>query len=159
MIGLDEPDSGSVCLVTLGAPGDIEVVRRPVGRRRAKHITLDLAASGGAEGVARAIRAHTDSSLALVVTLGGLVGLADRVNVERLREDLAPEFFRLEIRDESHLRLDAVDPALYPDGTVLGRFVRAMQEQIASREGEARGIAEDALQWGVALLEGKEVLT
>ena len=159
MIGLDEPDSGSVCLVTLGAPGDIEVVRRPVGRRRAKHITLDLAASGGAEGVARAIRAHTDASLALVVTLGGLVGLADRVNVERLREDLAPEFFRLEIRDESHLRLDAVDPALYPEGTVLGRFVRAMQEQIAGREGEARGIAEDALQWGVALLEGKEVLT
>src|SRR5205807_4101269 len=42
MIGLDEPDSGSVCLVTLGAPGDIEVIRHPVGRRRAKHITLDL---------------------------------------------------------------------------------------------------------------------
>src|SRR5205807_1782883 len=106
MIGLDEPDCGSVCLVTLGAPGDIEVVRRPVGRRRGRHITLDLAGSGGAEGVARAIRGHADASLALVVTLGGLVGLADRVNVERLREDLGPEFFRLEIRDESHLRLD-----------------------------------------------------
>ncbi|TMI89849.1 MAG: DNA repair exonuclease [Bacillati bacterium ANGP1] len=159
MIGLDEPDCGSVCLVTLGAPGDIEVVRRPVGRRRGRHITLDLAGSGGAEGVARAIRGHADASLALVVTLGGLVGLADRVNVERLREDLGPEFFRLEIRDESHLRLDAVDPSLYPEGTVLGGFVRAMQEQIAGREGEARAIAEDALQWGVALLEGKEVLT
>jgi hypothetical protein len=33
-----------------------------------------------------------------------------------------------------------------------------MQERIARCEGEARAIAEDALQWGVALLEGKEVL-
>ena len=159
MIDMDEPDSGSVCLVTLRAPGDIEVVRHRVGRRRGMQITVDLAACGGVEGVARAIRAQADPAVVLVATLAGLVALPDRVNVERLREDLAPEFFRLEIRDESHLRLDAIDPSLYPEGTVLGRFVRAMQEQIATREGEARAVAEDALQWGVALLEGKEVLT
>jgi DNA repair protein SbcD/Mre11 len=158
MIDLDEPDSGTVCLVTLRAPGDIEVVHPRVGRRQAKRITLDLAASGGPDGVLRAIRAHADPSVVLVATLVGLVGLPDRVNVERLREDVSSEFFRLEIRDESHLRPEEIDPSLYPEGTVLGRFVRAMREEIASREGEARAIAEDALQWGVALLEGKEVL-
>lgn len=158
MIDVDEPDSGNVCLVTLRAPGDIEVVRRRVGRRRGKRLTLDLAAAGGPEGVARAIRAHADLDVILQVTLTGLVALADRVNIERVREDLAPEFFRLEIRDESHLRPEVIDPSQYPETTVLGRFVRSMQEQIASREGEDRAIAEDALQWGVALLEGKELL-
>ncbi len=156
MIDVDQADSGSVCLVTLGAPGDVEVVRRRVGRRRAVRLALDLATAGGPEAVERTIRAHTDPDTALVVTLTGLAGLADRVNVERLRENLAPEFFRLEIRDESHLRPEVIEPSEYPENTVIGRFVRQMYEQIASREGEARAIAEDALSYGVALLEGKD---
>ncbi len=158
MIDLDEPGSGTVCLVTIRAPGDVEVTRRQVGRRRAARLALDLAIAGGPEGVARAIRAQADPHLALVVTLTGLAALADHVNVDRLREDLAPEFFRLEIRDESHLRPEGIDPSQYPDGTVIGRFARRMQAEIAGRSGEARALAEEALAYGVALLEGKEIL-
>jgi DNA repair exonuclease SbcCD nuclease subunit len=158
MIDVDEPDSGNVCLVTLRAPGDIEVVPRRVGRRRAKRLTLDLATAGGPEGVARAIRAHADPDVVLSVTLTGLAALEDRVNVDRLHEDLGPEFFRLEIGDESHLRPDVIDPSQYPEKTVIGRFVQQMQAQIAQREGDARALAEEALSYGVALLEGKEIL-
>ncbi|TMI82836.1 MAG: DNA repair exonuclease, partial [Bacillati bacterium ANGP1] len=61
MIGLDEPDSGNVCLVTLEAPGRAEVAPRPVGRRRSRRITLDVAAVGGTEGVVRAIKAEANS--------------------------------------------------------------------------------------------------
>jgi Cu/Ag efflux pump CusA len=39
--------------------------------------------------------------------------------------------------------------------TVLGRFVRQMHDQIIGRAGEDRAIAEEALAYGVALLEGK----
>lgn len=155
MIDLDEPDSGNVCLVTLEAPGDIRVEPRRVGRRRAARVTLDLATVGGAEAVARAIRDHAHPDLALQVILTGLVRLADRADVERLREELTPEFFRLEIRDESHLRPEAVDPALYPEKTVIGHFVRQMHAHLTSQEGEARAVAEEALAYGVALLEGK----
>ncbi len=158
MIDVDQTDAGDVCLVTLPEPGVTEVTRRRVGRRRAVRLALDLAAEGGGEGVARAIRRHADPDTALLVTLGGLVGLGDRVNLDRLRDDLAPEFFRLEIRDESHLRPDVIDPTQYPEHTVIGRFVEQMYEQIAAREGDARAIAEEALSYGVALLEGKELL-
>jgi len=159
MIDVDQADSGNVCLVALHAPGDAEVAQRRVGRRRAVRLTLDLATSGGPEAVSRTLRAHADPDTALLVTLTGLPGLADRVNVDRLREDLDPEFFRLEIRDESHLPPEVIDPSQYPANTVIGRFVQQMYEQIASREGEAREIAEEALSYGVALLEGKEVLS
>ncbi len=155
MIGLDEPDSGNVCLVTVRGPGDVDVAPRRVGRRRAASITIDLATAGGPDAVARLVGDRADRDLALVVTLTGLVGLADRVLVDELRDDLASEFFRLEIRDASHLRPEAVDPTQYQANTVLGRFVRQMHELLAARDGEERAIASDALAYGVALLEGR----
>jgi hypothetical protein len=86
--------------------------------------------------------------------LTGLGGLDTRVLAEGLRDELAPSFFRLELRDESRLRPDVADPAQYPDHTVIGRFVREMREQIAGRTGDQRTLAEEALAYGVALLQG-----
>ena len=158
MIDLDEPDSGHVCLVTVRAPGEVEVEPRRIGRRRVERLAVDVATAGGQEGVARIARARADPDLALVLTLTGLAGLEDRVSPHLLREDLAPEFFRLEIRDESQLKPEGIDPSQFPENTVLGRFVRQMHTQIAGREGEARAVAEEALAYGVALLAGTEIL-
>jgi DNA repair protein SbcD/Mre11 len=160
MIDLDEPDSGHVCLVTLRAPGDVQVERRRVGRRSCARLVLDLATVGGPDGVTRAIRERLDPDLALTLVLSGLCSPADRPDAEALREAFGGEFFRLEIRDDSHLRADAIDPDRFPEKSVLGQFVRLMRDRLADREadGEARGVAEDALHLGVALLEGKEIL-
>ena len=158
MIDVDEADSGNVCLVTLHAPGRVEVVPRRVGRRRGRRLVLDVATCGGPGAVARAIRAEADPDLALTVVLTGIAPLADRPRADRLHEDLAGDFFRLEIRDESLLSPEALDPAQFPENTVLGRFVRMMQEELGRREGEARSVAQDALHLGVALLEGREIL-
>ena len=108
--------------------------------------------------MSRAIRAEADPDLALTVVLAGMAPLADRPRAGRLHEDLAGEFFRLEIRDESLLSPEVLDPAQFPENTVLGRFVRMMQEELGRREGEARVLAQDALHLGVALLEGREIL-
>ena len=160
LIDLDEPGAGSVCLVTLRAPGDVLVERRRVGRRTAARLVVELATSGGAEAVARAVRERADRDLALTVVLAGLCSPADRPDAEALREACAEEFFRLEIRDETHLQSEPIDPNRFPEKSVLGQFVRLMHDRLADREGdaEARATAEDALRLGVALLEGKEIL-
>ncbi len=160
MIDLDEPDSGNVCLVMLRAPGDVQVERRRVGRRSSGRLVLDLSTAGGPDGATRAIRERVDRDLALTVVLAGLCSPADRPDAEALREAFAGEFFRLEIRDDSHLRAEAIDPIRFPEKTVLGHFVRLMRDRLADGEGdgEARAVAEDALHLGVALLEGKEIL-
>ena len=154
MIDLDEGQSGHVLLVTIPEPGRAEVERRRVGRRRSGRLVVDLVTAGDGEAIARRIREHADPNLALRVVLTGLGGLDTRVLAERLREDLAPSFFRLDLRDESRLRPDVADPSQYPDHTVIGRFVREMQEQIAMRQGDDRALAEEALAYGVALLQG-----
>jgi len=155
MIDVDEGDSGNALLVTLAAPGEASVERRRVGRRRAVRLALDLATAGGAPAVERAIRERAGPDVALTVTLTGLVPLADRVDTDALREDLASECFRLEIRDESHLWAAELDVSPFPENTVLGRFVRRMRDQITARDGDERAVAEEALAYGVALLEGK----
>jgi DNA repair exonuclease SbcCD nuclease subunit len=160
MIDLDEPDCGHVCLVTLRAPGDVQVERRRVGRRTSARLVLDLATAGGPAGVMRAVRERIDPDLALTLALVGLCSPADRPDAEALRETFAGEFFRFEIRDDSHLQAEAIDPDRFPEKSVLGQFVRLMRDRMADREGdgEASAVAEDALHLGVALLEGKEIL-
>ena len=154
MIDLDEGQSGHVLLVTIREPGRAEVERRRVGRRRSERVTVDLATAGDTEAIARRLREHADADLALRLVLTGLGGLDTRVLAERLREELGPLFFRLDLRDESSLRPDVADPGQYSEHTVIGRFVREMREQIASREGDERALAEEALAYGVALLQG-----
>lgn len=154
MIDLDEGESGYVLLVTIPEPGRAEVERRRVGRRRTERLTVDLATAGDAAAIARRIREHADADLALRVVLTGLGGLDTRVLAERLCEELGSLFFRFDLRDESHLRPEVADPDQYPEHTVIGRFVREMREQIGSREGDDRAIAEEALAYGVALLQG-----
>jgi hypothetical protein len=41
---------------------------------------------------------------------------------------------------------------------IRNRFIKLMKGQIESSEGEEKDIAESALQYGIALLDGKEVL-
>ena len=154
MIDLDEGQSGHVLLVTIPEPGRADVERRRVGRRRSVRLTVDLATAGDAETIARRIREYADADLALRLVLTGLGGLDTRVLAERLREEFESSFFRFDLRDESRLRADVADPGQYPEHTVIGRFVREMREQIATREGDDRALAEEALAYGVALLQG-----
>jgi DNA repair exonuclease SbcCD nuclease subunit len=154
MIDLDEDRSGHALLVTIPSPGQADVEPRRVGRRRGERLVIDLATAGDGEAIARRVRERADPDLALRVLFTGLGGIDSRVLAERVREDLAPCFFRLDVRDESHLRPDVIDPDQYPDHTVIGRFVREMREQIASRQDDDQALAEEALAYGVALLQG-----
>jgi exonuclease SbcD len=154
MIDVDEGQSGHVLLVEITEPGRAAVEPRRVGRRRSDRLVVDLATAGDGDAIARRIRDLADPDLALRIVLTGLGGPETRVLAERLREDFAASFFRLDVRDESRLRPDVGDPAQYPEHTVIGRFVREMRAQIAGREGDERAVAEEALAYGVALLAG-----
>jgi hypothetical protein len=80
----------------------------------------------------------------------------------QLEQTLAPEFFRLRIRDQGTLAETEITESRYPPELIVGRFVRLMKERLAAAR--ASGSEEDvqietqALQLGLALLEKREVL-
>jgi hypothetical protein len=101
---------------------------------------------------------RADPSLMLQVKLSGLMGLGAVMDSENLRQELAAHFYHIECSDESHPQLATISPDDFPEELVVGKFVRLMQTRIEEADDMQRQRAEQALQVGVALLQGRRVL-
>ncbi len=105
------------------------------------------------------IQARADPNLMLKVALSGLVELGTVLDMEKLEQGLASYFYHIECSDRSHPQLATISPDDFPEELVVGKFVRLMQAQIEDAADDTqRRRAEQALQVGVALLQGRRVL-
>ncbi len=66
--------------------------------------------------------------------------------------------FHLRLINRSHPKLEDISEGMYEERSIKAEFIRLMRGKIESSEGEEKNIAESALQYGIALLEGKGVL-
>lgn len=155
---LAEGQEGCALLVELGE-GAPRLEARDVARRRCAQLELAVDGLPSAAELAAAIRARGDPDLAQGVTLVGLRPLDLVLDLEALARELEGDFFALRLEDRSHPALAPDEIAALPEGTVLGRFARLMGERLAAASEEAeRRTAEQALQIGLALLQGRRVL-
>jgi hypothetical protein len=93
------------------------------------------------------------------VSLVGLESIGDLLDLEEIRAAVADDFYWLRLSNQAHLQIEKIDPEDYPEGQVIGRYVRTLSEKVKMAEEEKeRRIAEQALQLGIALLQGKAVL-
>jgi hypothetical protein len=121
-------------------------------------MTLNMEGRNGTE-VVEAIMERADPQLMLRVTLTGLKRLGTVLDVSTLESELSSAFYHIDCVDESHPHLETIADDDYPEEMVIGKFVRLMQHHIEqAADADARRRAEQALQVGVALLEGKEVI-
>jgi hypothetical protein len=105
------------------------------------------------------IQARTDPNLMLKVTLSGLMDLGAVLDNEKLEQELAPFFYHVECFDQFHPQLASISPNDFPEELVVGKFVRLMQSRIEDAADDTqRRRAEQALQVGIALLQGRRVL-
>jgi DNA repair exonuclease SbcCD nuclease subunit len=151
--------AGKALLVTL-AGAETMVEPLTVGRCRAESITLRAEDHPEISSLREAILGKEDIDLMLEVKLTGLRPLGSHwtsESLEDLMEALAPYFYNLRLSDESHPRLNAYEVGRHSEATVAGRFVRIMAERLDQVEDETeRRAVEEALQVGLALLEGCE---
>jgi len=157
----DEDKTGHALLVTLGDSGvHLEPIR--LGTSRAERVQFSCDSFESPQALVEEVRRHADANTLLTVELRGMKPSAWSLNPEELEETLRGEFLALRLEDHSLLRLSDTEMAQFQTDFVLGAFVRIMQERIQqARAAQDEALArarEEALQLGLAALQGHEVI-
>jgi DNA repair exonuclease SbcCD nuclease subunit len=152
----DQKEKGGVLLVAIADSGEVKIEPRQLGLRDYDEIEIDISEMPDLAKLKTKISEEAHQNLVRKVTLKGLRTAGLIIDPEELETELGEKFFYLSVMDKSHAKLAEI-PA-YEEQSIMNRFIKLMKNQIESLEGEEKDIAENALQYGVALLRGKEVL-
>lgn len=150
--------SGYVLKVTIeGNETKVEPVR--VSSREFDQREIDMSQMGSGEELSQKILEGANPNLIRFATLTGFVSPAILPDPGFLESELGASFFKLTVRNASHVRLEDIDEHQYPPEFILGQFVRRMKREIATAKTEKeKKLLEEVLQLGVAELEGKHVI-
>jgi len=152
----DQRERGAVLLVSLSDAGDVEVESKMLGLRDYDEVEIDMSEIQDLAALKARISEGANQNLVRQATLKRLRDATLIVNPEELETELGEKFFHLSVVDESHPKLEEV--TVDEERLIKNRFIKLMKRQIEGLEGEEKNIAENALQYGIALLDGKEVL-
>jgi len=151
-----QEEKGVVLMVTLSIAGEVEVRPRNMGLRDYEELEIDMDGIEDLAMLKSTISMVADHNLIARVTLKGLRDVELILNPEDLESELGEKFFHLRVIDISHPKSREISEG--EERLIASRFIRLMKGQIEGLEGEEKEIAENALQYGIALLDGKEVL-
>ena len=158
LLAYDQEGAGRVLLIDIPAPGQATVTAERVGRRQYKRLEID-AGTGDEAAWRKALEDAGDPEAVCDVLMTGVVPVERVVNAAAVEREYADRFFRLRVQSKVHLWLDDEQLGRLPNDSVLGRFVRLMHTRLAEASEAQRPTLEEALQVGVALLQGREVLS
>ncbi len=95
----------------------------------------------------------------LVLNLVGVLNPEIVVFEEKIREVLEDSVFSLKINDKHALKFSLLSERDFPENLILGQYIKIMKNKIENEQDEEKkNILIEALQLGVAELEGKEVI-
>ncbi|HEU65230.1 MAG TPA: DNA repair exonuclease [Chloroflexi bacterium] len=151
-----QTEKGGVLLISISDSGEVRVETRMLGLRDYDEVEIDMSEIQDLAKLKARISEGANQNLVRKATLKGLRDAELIVSPEELETELGENFFHLSVVDKSHPKSAEVTED--EERLVRSRFIKLMREQIECSEGEEKDIAEDALQYGIALLDGKEVL-
>jgi exonuclease SbcD len=151
-----QTEKGVVLLVNLSPASEVEVEPKKLGLCDYNEVEIDMSEIQDLGMLKLRISEGANQNLVRKVTLKGLRDAEFIVNPEELEAELGEKFFHISVTDKSHPKSREITGG--EERLIVSRFIRLMQEQIEGLEGEEKEIAENALQYGMALLDGKEVL-
>lgn len=158
IISIDQKEPGSVLIVTILDSGGVEVEARQIGLHCCDELEIDLSDVESLLKLKNKITEGATPNLIRRVILKGLRNEDMRSSPEELEAELSDSFLHLRVTDQSHPRMAELSEDAYEGQLILARFLKLMKEHIEACEGEDRGITEEALQYGLALLQGKDIL-
>jgi DNA repair exonuclease SbcCD nuclease subunit len=153
----DQAGAGFIASVTMTDAGcSVEKVR--IGKVQAQQVYIDITNRSETE-ILDLIMEHVGKDKMLEVLLSGLTEVGTVVVPDQWASILSEHFYSLRIRDQSHPTLSEILIEEDDSEEVVNEFIAVMRPKIEGASEDA--IAERtlrALQLGVALLQGKDVL-
>jgi DNA repair exonuclease SbcCD nuclease subunit len=149
----DQRERGAVLLVSLSDSGEVNVQPKRIGLRDYDELDVDVSGVQDLATLKARISEGADQNLVRHAVLRGLRDAELIVNPEGLEAELGEQFFHLSVMDRSHPKSGEVVED--QERLIRNEFIKLMKEQIEGLEGEEKEIAENALQYGIALLDGK----
>jgi DNA repair protein SbcD/Mre11 len=154
MIALDEEKQGQVLVIEFQEKGKPKVIPHTVGKRSC--IKMSMNAKDPVAALEQ-VRKKADPDLILDLTLNGIVGPEQMPELLDFQRELQSSYFFVQIRNSVISKVTEKDLKHYSEKTVIGRFVRLVQERKKTASNEENAELDDALQLGMALLAGHEV--
>lgn len=159
MIDLGQNGAGNVILGAIEEKGNAIIEPVKVGIISSVNTEIDLGQIENEEMLKKRILENHDKNLVKIVELKGLASPHVFIDPVKLEQELAEEFFRIKIINNSHTRLELIDEKDYPEELVIGRFVRLMKQKIDESKDEVeKRRLEQALNIGLMELSGKNVI-
>jgi DNA repair protein SbcD/Mre11 len=152
----DQTEKGGVLLISLSDSGEVKVEPKKLGLRDYDEVEIDMSEIQDLATLKARISKGANQNLVRQVTLKGLRDAELIISPEELETELGEKIFHLSVMDKSHPKSGEVTED--EERLIRNRFIKLMKGQIEGSEGEEKDIAENALQYGIALLDGKEVL-
>ena len=152
--GFDELGEKGFYEGTVADDGGVTVEFVPFARHRYESIRVDVTGKDPREAIRAALPQGTEEDL-YRITLTGTTG-ENGLDVGALREELAPGFYDLELRDQTRLEEDLWHRAR--EDSLRGLFLRALlaQRQAADSE-ETRQRIDRAARYGLAALDHRDL--
>lgn len=158
LLAYDQVGAGHALMIDIAAPGRATVTPVRIGRRQYKRLEID-AGTGDETALRKALEDAADAEAVCDVVLTGVVPVDRVVDTSAFEREYADRFFRLRVQSNVQLWLDDEQLSQLPADSVLGRFVRLMRTRLSETDQAQRLVLEEALQAGVALLQGREILS
>jgi len=153
----DQKEIGAVLIVSLLDSGEAKIEPKRLGIRDFHKVELEMSEIQSLTELKEKLVDGASPNLIRMVTLKGLRESELFIEPEDLKRELEHEFFFLRITDRSHPKLKEISETTSQGQLIKARFIKLMQEKIQLSEGDGKIDAENALQYGLALLDGKEV--
>ncbi|MBM3173330.1 MAG: DNA repair exonuclease [Chloroflexi bacterium] len=158
MIDRDQKQPGHVLLVSITDSGEVKVEPRRTGLRYRDEPEIHLDDVESVPQLKAKIMENANPNLVRRVFIKGMRGEDLHISPEELEDELSAGFFDLRIENQSHPKISQFSGDVFEKQLIASKFASLMREHIEACQGEDREIAEEALQYGIALLQGKEVL-
>lgn len=152
----DQTEKGGVLLISLADTGEVNIEPKMLGLRDYDEVEIDMNEIQDLTKLKVRISEGANQNLVRKATLRGLRDAELIVNPEEIETEMGENFFHLIVIDKSHPKSREVTKD--EERLIRNRFIKLMERQIEGSEGDEKDIAENALQYGIALLDGKEVL-